>query len=233
MFYGRHSLQAKGEEEEHQRKYENLSSALCSLAELLMGVLHEAVDEAEDINAILCSAGMQECEALLIEARQLWSSSPEPLQAMCSLRILQCREEEALELLKTSLGLWHRTSAADEEAAEEEEEGKGPFALPCTGHENLPSYEFRFETAKLLLELDETTSVATEVLVELLEENDSVPDVWLLLAVAYRAGGELECAAEASVNGVKVARLQGLPENHEVVAALDELARELDGHLQK
>lgn len=36
-----------------------------------------------------------------------------------------------------------------------------------------------------------------QVLEELIEENDQVPNVWLLLAVALRGAGELEGALEA------------------------------------
>ena len=48
----------------------------------------------------------------------------------------------------------------------------------------------RFEAAKLLLELDETVNTAVEILESLLEENDSVPDVYQLLAMCLFGGGE-------------------------------------------
>ena len=54
-----------------------------------------------------------------------------------------------------------------------------------------------------------------------------VPDVWLLLAVAYRAGGESASAREAAENGVKVAQAIGeTREDNEVVFALEELVKE-------
>jgi kinesin family protein 5 len=92
---------------------------------------------------------------------------------------------------------------------------------------SLPSYEFRFEAAKLLIELEETMETAADVLEGLLQENDTVPDVWLLLAVAYRSGGELEAAADAAKEGASTARKLGYPTDHEVVAALSELEAEL------
>ena len=48
----------------------------------------------------------------------------------------------------------------------------------------------RFESAKLLLELDETVNTAVDILESLLEENDSVPDVYQLLAMCLFGGGE-------------------------------------------
>ena len=54
-----------------------------------------------------------------------------------------------------------------------------------------------------------------------------VPDVWLLLAVAYRAGGDTESARQAAVNGVGVAHAVGeRREDNEVVFALEELVKE-------
>lgn len=232
---------------------EFLTSALCSLAELLMGLIH---DDDDMMDACYASASalpeLSEVEALLEQAITSSSGkSPEPLQCMCGLRVLQGREEEALELLKASLTLW-RSDGDDKAGGETGEGGEGgeggetgeggvhgdddesddaSHAGEEIDEENdpssQPSYEFRFETAKLLLELDVTTETAAEILEELLEENDMVPDVWLLLAVAYRAGGDEESAREAAVNGVRVAQAAGeRREDNEVVFALEELVKE-------
>lgn len=220
---------------------EFLTSALCSLAELLMGLIH---DDDDMMDACYASASalpeLSEVEALLEQAITSSSGkSPEPLQGMCGLRVLQGREEEALELLKASLTLWR--SDGDDKAGGETGEGgvhgdddesdDAPHGGEEIDEENdpssQPSYEFRFETAKLLLELDVTTETAAEILEELLEENDMVPDVWLLLAVAYRAGGDEESAREAAVNGVRVAQAAGeRREDNEVMFALEELVKE-------
>ncbi len=220
---------------------EFLTSALCSLAELLMGLIH---DDDDMMDACYASASalpeLSEVEALLEQAITSSSGkSPEPLQGMCGLRVLQGREEEALELLMASLTLWR--SDGDDKAGGETGEGgvhgdddesdDAPHGGEEIDEENdpssQPSYEFRFETAKLLLELDVTTETAAEILEELLEENDMVPDVWLLLAVAYRAGGDEESAREAAVNGVRVAQAAGeRREDNEVVFALEELVKE-------
>ena len=222
---------------EHLR--EALSSALCSLAELLMGSAADEADEADEEGdafqeLLAASPALQECENLLQEAQCLWSRSPEPLQALSSLRHLQGQDDLALELLRQSLSLWHIPLPPG--AEERLENGRGGTNEVNMVEEagaspeisgTLPSYEFRFETAKLLLELDDSMETAASVLEGLLEENDTVPDVWLLLAVAYRSGGELEAAAEAASEGASMARKLGLPADHEVVAALGELETEL------
>jgi hypothetical protein len=242
---GDEAAEELADDREHLR--EALSSALCSLAELLMGAAAEAADDAEDEDgaaaALAASPALVECEKLLGEARELWHLSPEPLQALCSLRRLQGREDDALLMLRQSLALWYRPSHDGEGA----EGGMNPTTTTNTTADNehnqvnrslgqsmddddepsLPSYEFRFEAAKLLIELEETMETAADVLEGLLQENDTVPDVWLLLAVAYRAGGELEAAADAAKEGATTARKLGYPTDHEVVAALSELEAEL------
>lgn len=150
-----------------------------------------------------------ECEACLGEARQLAPGSPEPLQALASLRQQQGKDEEALALLRQSLALWFKPTPDSEDEDEGEEEaaegaGTGKQAAAADGssgkqaaaaaaaedageedlgsqdtasgseegegmeweseeEEELPSYEFRFETAKLLLELDDSVDAASQV----------------------------------------------------------------------
>ena len=236
---GDEAAEELAEDREHLR--EALSSALCSLSELLMGAAaDEAADEGEDaVAALAASPELGECEGLLGEARELWPKSPEPLQALCSLRRLQGREEEGLQLLRQSLSMWYRPSNDSDNDENDDTSGGGGAMKGMNGNAEekvedqeeedvpLPSYEFRFEAAKLLLELEETTEMAADVLEGLLQENDTVPDVWLLLAVAYRSGGELEAAADAAKEGAATARKLGYPTDHEVVAALSELEEEL------
>ena len=83
---------------------EFLTSALCSLAELLMGLIH---DDDDMMDACYASASalpeLSEVEALLEQAITSSSGkSPEPLQGMCGLRVLQGR------LVRLRWGRWRR-----------------------------------------------------------------------------------------------------------------------------
>lgn len=59
-----------------------------------------------------------------------------------------------------------------------------------------PGYEFRLETAKLLLDLDDSTEAAVRVLEGLIEERDTVPDAWFLLALAHHGACKFKRARE-------------------------------------
>ena len=68
------------------------------------------------------------------------------------------------------------------------------------------SFEFRFECAKLLLELDESTDAAMDVLEELLEERDDVADVWHLLAPPTTGAASSTEPGDAGQGGVALPR---------------------------
>ena len=83
---------------------------------------------------------------------------------MASLRSQQGRTEEALEALRQSIASWRsrrggRDVDVDPDRRREDEEEDNEFL----GEYDV-SFEFRFETAKLLLELDENTDEAIDVL---------------------------------------------------------------------
>jgi kinesin family protein 5 len=73
-----------------------------------------------------------DAEGLLQRARSADPSSPEPLQALASLRYEQGNSEEALQLLKQSMQLWFRQQGS----SDEEEDGD-------EGDEELPEAEVR------------------------------------------------------------------------------------------
>eukprot|EP00887_Chlorella_sp_A99_P005851 scaffold1.g5851.t1 len=223
----------EGEEEDPRETLaelkEQLSSCLCALAELLLN--DEAEAEAGAEGGVRPQAA-DELLQLLGEATGLNPRSPEPLQIRASLAQQQGEAEQALGLLRQSMALWFKPhqeaeeegeeeGAAGDEAAEEDlgEEDSSKGEEMDEDDEDLPSYEF--ETAKMLLELD------PDVLEQLAEENDQVPNVHMLLAVCYLDVGELELGLQAVEEGTRWAKAAGLPADDEVVLGLGELDAEL------
>lgn len=192
---------------------EQLSSALCALAEKVMSSCSGLPAVAEEV------------ESLLQEAHALAPSSPEPLQALASLRYEQERPEEALDILRRSMSLWYKPSTSDNDESDEDEEMRSVKKHPTEveEEEELPSFEFRFECAKLLLELDESTEAAIDVLEGLLEENDSVPDVWHLAALAYYSGHEYDEAEQLLEGGMKLLQQMAIGPQEELAVSFADL----------
>ncbi|KAF8071059.1 SPBC16D10.01c [Scenedesmus sp. PABB004] len=243
--------------------HKQLAAALCSLAEQKMG----AADDVAEVSA--------DAEALLQRARTADPESPEPLQALASLRYELGDAEAALALLRQSMALWFTPdpdSDEDEDDGDADgEDGGGDEELPDAADaaadadgelripkkpvtmseeeeeaaddaggggewetdegddgyddddDGVPSFEFRFECAKMLLELDSTTDAAVQVLEDLVAENDSVADVWHLLGLAYYSGGALEEAEEAASTGAALLAKAGVGEDDDMVAAFVDL----------
>ena len=122
-----------------------MCGACCALAEQLLATADD-VAEVED-----------ECDQLLRRAAESDPRSAEPLQVLASLRSQQGRAEEALEALRRSVATWRsrrggRDVDPDADLDDDADEDRADEHLG----EYEVSYEFRFETAKLLLELDES-----------------------------------------------------------------------------
>lgn len=86
---------------------------------------------------------------------------------LASLRVEQQKPEEALQHLRTSMQKWFPSlqrmlADADSQDSDEEEQNDMNEAEDVLDAQ-IPSFEFRFETAKLLIELDETTENAVLV----------------------------------------------------------------------
>ncbi|BDA44049.1 probable assembly chaperone of rpl4 [Coccomyxa sp. Obi] len=236
------SLWAKQDldEEDVEELQPRLCAALCCLAETHMGQAEEVLDVAE------------ECEALLLRAARADASSPEPMQVLASLRVEQGRPEEALHCLRQSINLWSpdllqedtdedaevteempaeaKVANSDPERSQDEPEldedtGRSEQESDEDEDGDLPTFEFRFETAKLLIELDDKTEAATQVLEGLIAEDDSVPDVWYLLGLSLHAGGEFEDALTAANEAERLVTLRkhDNPNAGELLLDLEEL----------
>jgi hypothetical protein len=197
---------------------QQLASAYCSVAELYMTDL--CFEECAE----------QQCEESITKALNLCSSTDDTAtlpalvdawQAMSNLRLSQKRGVEAVDyILKVydSMRVGCRSLAKLVGLKELHDEGdldsetSPPDETQASELENLeevqrlPGYEFRCQTAKLLLECSsvlreaaDTTSdpgrynecaqAAIDVLGSLLAENDEVVEIWLLVGEAFMAMG--------------------------------------------
>ncbi|KAL0027944.1 hypothetical protein WJX79_005156 [Trebouxia sp. C0005] len=215
-------LQWQGGDEQEEAS-EQLSGALCALAERLLG-------SGEELDSVAA-----ECQQLLNRAGRIFPDSPEPLQVLASLKVEQQKPDEALQHLRESMQKWfpslQRMLADSDSERDEEEEEKDMDEDDQDLDAQLPSFEFRFETAKLLIELDETTEKAVLILDSLIEEDDSVPNVWYMLAMCLLGGGQTEAAAEALQHGQKLLRKQEDADElakdfSDLKVAIDEAAKE-------
>jgi tetratricopeptide (TPR) repeat protein len=179
-----------------------------SLGELTQQLVRAHCTVAELYLTDLCFAEQaeQECERHVDMAMKL---TPEPLmdalQVMTSLRlsqqkeasdiILQCYQQmrTGCEALATLVGLKERG----------ENERNGAVELrEVEAADSLPGFEFRCQTAKLLLEcasnsMEESKKVecvqaAIQVLGSLIAENDDVVEIWYLLGCAFELDRESE-----------------------------------------
>jgi kinesin family protein 5 len=139
----------------------------------------------------------KEAISLLTEAEQQNPKSPEPPQVLASLYVELDKADLALPALRKSLALWHKpldekahnnNNNSEMDIDEEDEDGDDASNL------NLPSFEFRFETAKLIMELEEDASEAIHILDELLAEDDASLDVWFLMTLCHQGMGQWEDA---------------------------------------
>ncbi|GLC46815.1 hypothetical protein PLESTB_001800400 [Pleodorina starrii] len=237
-----------------------LSGALCSLSEMLLA--HAQMQQQQQAGEAGAGGGVpaavaEEVEHFLALASTADPSSPEPGQALASLRYEQGRAAEALEALRRSMALWYTPSTKDDEEEEEEAGGGGKAAAAAAAggedadmadadgggdneeaeedsdgddsdddddeEDDGPSYEFRLECAKLLLELDETTTTAIDVLEGLIEEDDRVPDAWHLLALSYYSGHQYSEAAAVLAKGQALLATLGAGPGDEITEVFADL----------
>lgn len=176
------------EGDEHAQ--EQHASACCALAEQILGTADEVDEETST-----------QVEELIERARASDPESPEPLQLLASLKSEQGKTDDALKVLKESIAMWRKGAMHRDE---EGEDGAEEFQ-----HEFDVSFEFRFETAKLLLELDTSTETAIDILCELLRERDDNVDVWYMLAYAHHGALEFDTALEHLEQGEELIRERG------------------------
>lgn len=163
-----------------------LATIYCTAAELYLTDLCFA-DDAE-----------QQCETYLQQALQIASDLPDALQTCASLRLSQRRQADAVEMiLKAFESMKEGCQALAKLVGLREDPTAEQRAVELVHVENvqsLPEFEFRCETAKILLECasleqkpGECIQAAIDVLGSLLAENDEVVEVWALTGDAFAA----------------------------------------------
>ncbi len=186
---------------------QKLSGAYCNLAELYLTDLCEEETAETD------------CEQYLEKALQLKDADGQPLvdalQTMASLRLSQ--KERQLEAVPFILRAFEKQRVGsealaalvglnvDKKKSEGDDEDKAQELLEVEAANNLPEFEFRCQTAKLLLECagllserssdmdasskqeDECVTAAISVLGSLLAQNDEVIEIWYLTGCAFSA----------------------------------------------
>jgi len=145
----------------------DLSSALCSIAEIYLTDLCDEVDADKT------------CIDALEQALTYNPECPQAMQLMASVYLSLEQADEALAWMEKSVGLWHTRPAEDDD----DEAGAAAAAAVSAKATALDvSYDFRIGSAKILLELHQY-DVAAEVLDQLLLEDAEVVEVWYLLGL--------------------------------------------------
>ncbi|XP_039535799.1 probable assembly chaperone of rpl4 [Pimephales promelas] len=162
-----------------------VSVAFCSIAEIFFTDLCMEEGAAD------------RCKEAIDKALQYDEHNPEALQLMASYLFSIEKTEEGRDYLKKSVSSWLPSLQKKEESSvsaahdmeEEENQTKS----------NIPPYESRITTAKLLIEAEEY-EMATEVLEDLLEEDDEVVEVWYLLGWLFYLQLDKQDLTNNSVN---------------------------------
>ncbi|KAF7227337.1 transcript variant X1 [Nothobranchius furzeri] len=201
-------------------KQETVAQAAAGAAAAMTDEHHE-LPTAKDVSVAYCSiaeiyltdlcmeeGAAEKCREFIERALKYHHDNPEALQLMASYLFSTEKIQEGKQYLLKSVGLW--LPAQKESAA------------PCTTEEDVqnevPPYESRITTAKLLIESEEYET-AVDVLESLLEEDDEVVQVWYLSGwVCYLQWGKAKEQREAEGRGAT-------EEEQEEWKALQEAAR--------
>jgi predicted Zn-dependent protease len=152
-------------QEEHLQFY---SDALCALTEIYMTDLCD--EEAAESN----------CVAFMEEAMKRHPQNPEVYSTFASVRLSQCRNEEAKELVERGMDLWYT----------EPEEDKALVVDPAW-----PSFPSRMSLARLLIEVG-SFQRALDVIETCEAEDEEDAQVWYLYGWSYMKLAETDQTAK-------------------------------------
>jgi len=220
-----------GHQPTNQRKHEKLQSPKYDTYRRKLASARATVAELYLTDLCFAENAESECESYVALALQILDEHDgEPmvdaLQTAASLRLSQQRNAEARQYI---LRVYEKMKKGCEALAklvgldDENKKSKRSVELEEVGAaDSLPSFDFRCQTAKLLLECgaddakndndtksngkssaspseeetgkDACLKAAVQVLGSLLAENDDVPEVWYLTGCAYGSLGDGELA---------------------------------------
>lgn len=210
-----------------------LSNAYCTVADLYL------TDLCFEPNA------EQECEAAVMDAIKSVDGEPlvDSLQTMASLRLSQGRGQEAAKYILQAYATIKdgcEALSALVGLKKEDDDAKAQGAMELTNVDaanNLPSFDFRVQSAKLLMECAvaikseqtdessvpaqvvlECSDAAIQVLASLLAENDEVIEVWYLMGCAFAASSPPDLDAAAQYWGKAFELLTKIKDHMELIA---------------
>mmetsp|Transcript_8375 Transcript_8375/g.18104 ORF Transcript_8375/g.18104 Transcript_8375/m.18104 type:complete len:490 (-) Transcript_8375:80-1549(-) len=196
-----------------------LCAAHCSIAELYLTDLCEEPDAESSCEAALTSAlaldEVSSADTLTADENdenRIGPPPPDALQTMANFRLSQSRLPEALECILKAYGRMKVGCEAmsalvglgndDGGKRDVELESKSRELVDVEAASTLPEYNFRCQTAKIMLEcasllesddsnakdrINQCAESAIQVLGSLLAQNDEVIEVWYLLGCAFMA----------------------------------------------
>ncbi|KAI9145415.1 hypothetical protein BKA69DRAFT_1035517 [Paraphysoderma sedebokerense] len=161
-----------GDEKQIQILKGKCSSAFCSIAEIYL------TDCCYDPLA------SDNCNALLEKAINVDPTNPDVYSTMASVRISQCKPDEAKESIKKGIALWYPQYRQYMSDISNPEVPADTIITP-----KIPSYESRFNATKLCIEL-ELYSLALNILQSCQAEDDENIELWYLYGWTYYLLGE-------------------------------------------
>lgn len=175
------------QQEQHRELTVMIGNGCCSIAELYMTDLCFEPNAEQE-----CSNAME--IAMSEDATQ---SNMQVLQTLASLRLSQCRPDEARRCMMRVMELY--TAAANSSAASGSSASSGASSL---------EYDFQVSTAKILMELG-LFADAEQLLHSIANQYELIADVWYLMGVACQNQHDYSTAVEHYTHAVKLARRQG------------------------
>ncbi|KAL3868147.1 hypothetical protein ACJMK2_040981 [Sinanodonta woodiana] len=191
----------------------DISSAYLSIAEIYMTDLCFS-ENAED-----------KCKENIEKAIAADTQNPEALQTMSNFMLSKDDKEEARKMIRKSVELWLPPASSKEGA---ELVGNGPESDEGVTEPNtqLP-YDSRKSAAKILIEVEEY-DLTSDVLDNLLEENDEDPELWYLHGwTNYLRGDDYKGNARYYLKKTKKVYVKSKCQDNELMKHVEELLQEL------